>query len=182
MIIYLKQKTINLILPLIKIQLFLFNFCLTINTKILLNIFKILKYHFKYQFKLLIYITALDFLNNNNRFTIIYEILSIKFNNRLRIKILINEIITVFSIKNVYLASIWWENEIWDMFGVIFLKRNNLIRLLTDYGFQGFPLRKDFPLAGFIDLKYNLIKNKISYNNLELTQNYRNFVFNSPWN
>lgn len=172
---------LNFILPLIKIQLFSFNYCLFINPSILLKIFKFLKYHFKYQFKILIYITALDFIKNNNRFTLIYEILSVKFNNRLRIKILINEIIAIYSIKNVFIAAIWWENEIWDMFGIIFLKRNNLVRLLTDYGFKGFPLRKDFPLSGYIDLKYNLIKNKISYNSIELTQNYRDFVFNSPW-
>ena len=93
-----------------------------------------------------------------------------------------SKIIAIFSISKLFICSIWWENEIWDMFGIIFLKRKNLVRLLTDYGFHGFPLRKDFPLTGFIGAKYNLTKNRILYEKIELTQHYRIFNFHSPWN
>lgn len=168
-------------IPLLKIQFSFLNFCVYLKSTILLNVFKIIKYHFKYQFKILTCIIGIDYLEKKNRFMVIYEILSIKFNNRLKLKIVVNEIIAIYSIKNIYIGALWWEDEIWDMFGVLFLKRKNLIRLLTDYGFNGFPLRKDFPLSGFVDTKYHLTKNKVLYYNLELTQNYRTFVFNSPW-
>lgn len=172
---------INFILPLIKFQLFSINYCIYLKSYILPNILSILKYHFKYQFKILTCISAVDYIINKNRFIIVYEILALKFNNRLRLKTVVNEIIPIYSIKNIFIGAVWWEDEIWDLFGILFLKRKNLVRLLTDYGFQGFPMRKDFPLSGFIDIKYNLIKNKILYNNLEFSQNYRIFIYNSPW-
>ena len=73
------------------------------------------------------------------------------------------------------------ESEIWDMFGIIFFKQKNITRILTDYGFKGYPLRKDFPISGFIDSRYSIIKNKIIYENLELSQKYREFSMKSPW-
>ena len=76
---------------------------------------------------------------------------------------------------------LWWENEIWDMFGVVFSRQKIMVRLLTDYGFLGYPLRKDFPLSGFVESKYNLFNDKISYTKLELAQSYRAFKQNSPW-
>jgi NADH-quinone oxidoreductase subunit C len=172
---------ITSIIPILKIQFFLDNLFIILKLNTLINIFKIIKYHFKYQFKILICISGVDYIQNKNRFNISYEILSVKFNNRLTLKISTNELIPIYSIKIIYITAIWWEDEIWDMLGVIFLKRKNLIRLLTDYGFQGFPLRKDFPLSGFVDIKYNLVTSKIFYNNIELTQNYRIFNDNSPW-
>ena len=92
-----------------------------------------------------------------------------------------NEIQSVYSVEKIYIGATWWEAECWDMFGVIFTNQKNMVRLLTDYGFQGFPLRKDFPLTGFIETRYNLVKNRITYSNLELTQNFRVFIFKSPW-
>ena len=179
----LKTININKLLPLIRIEFYYFNqSCLFIQSTFLKNILKILKYHFKYYFKILTFISAVDFPNNINRFKLVYEILSIKYNNRLRLKILTNEITPVYSIEKIFTAATWWEYETWDMFGILFLKKTNVIRLLTDYGFQGFPLRKDFPLSGFVDSKYNLVKNRISYENLELSQNYRIFSYSSPWN
>lgn len=169
------------ILPLIKIEFYNYQYCLFIKAFLFKIILKILKYHFKYNFNLLIFIAGVDFPENKNRFKIIYELLSLKFNNRVRVKITTNEIIAIHSIKHVFISANWWEDELWDMFGILFLRHKNLIRLLTDYGFQGFPLRKDFPLSGFIDLKYNLMKNKILYEKIELSQNYRIFNFMSPW-
>lgn len=172
---------ISNIIPLLKIQLSFINFCIYLKSTILLNVFKIIKYHFKYQFKILTSIISVDYLEKKNRFVVIYEILSIKFNNRLKLKVILNEIVAIYSVKNIYIGALWWEDEVWDMFGILFLKRQNLVRILTDYGFHGFPLRKDFPLSGFVDVKYHLTKNKVLYYNLELTQNYRTFIFDSPW-
>lgn len=172
---------INNTVPVLKIEACFNIICIYLKSIILLNIVRVLKYHFKYKFQILTCISGIDYIEHKNRFIITYEILSLKFNNRLRLKIIVNESIAIQSLKLLYLTAIWWEDEIWDMFGIIFLKRNNLIRLLTDYGFQGFPLKKDFPLSGFVDIKYSLITNKIQYNNIELTQNYRIFNYQSPW-
>ncbi len=87
----------------------------------------------------------------------------------------------MYSIENVYAGAYWWECEIWDMFGVYFLGEKQMTRLLTDYGFFGYPLRKDFPLSGFLETRYNLVKNRVVYENLELSQEYRAFSFTSPW-
>ena len=172
---------LNKILPFVKIELFNKQNCFFLENYIIKTIFIILKYHFKYYFKILSSISALDFVINKNRFKLIYDILSLKFNNRLRLKISFNENFNIFSIENIFINSVWWEYECWDMMGIIFIRKKNSIRLLTDYGFQGFPLRKDFPITGYIESKYNLEKNRICYYNLELSQNYRIFSYKSPW-
>lgn len=169
------------ILPILRFELYNRENCFLIQTNIAKEVLIILKYHFKYQYKLLTCISGVDYPEHLYRFQIIYELLSIKFNSRLRIKILINELIPVNSIEKVFPAATWWECEIWDMFGVFFLDQFNLTRLLTDYGFQGYPLRKDFPLNGFNESRYNAIKNRVVYENIELTQEYRTFEFFSPW-
>jgi len=172
---------INLIVPVIKINYVLFQICLNTTLYTFKIVCKVLKNHFKYYFKILTIISPIDYPNYFNRFSLIYDFLSIKYNNRLRLKILTNEIVPVYSINSVFISANWWEDESWDMFGIIFLKRKNLIRLLTDYGFKGFPLKKDFPLTGFVDCQYSNITNKICYNFLETSQKFRNFNFTSPW-
>lgn len=174
-------KNIISFLPVIKIEFYFIQCCFFVKAFILKSILNILKLHFKFNFKSLVFISGVDYPENKNRFKIVYEILSLKFNSRLRLKVSVNEINAVYSIKTVFKSAVWWENEIWDMFGILFLKHKNLTRLLTDYGFKGFPLRKNFPLSGFVDSKYNCIKNRVCYVNLELSQNYRVFTFNSPW-
>ena len=162
------------VLPIIKIELYNKQSCLYFQNFMLYLILKILKYHFKYNYKLLTCLSTFD-TENKNRFKLVFDILSLKLNNRIRIKIQTNEMIPVYSVTKLYSGSTWWEYECWDMFGVLFLKQKNSIRLLTDYGFQGFPLRKDFPLTGFVETKYHLLKNRVSYTNLELSQNFRIF-------
>ena len=165
-----------------KIELYLYkNISFFINNKLLIITMKILKNHFKYYFKILTCISCIDFFDNKNRFKFVYELLSIKYNNSIRLKLINNEITPIFSIKMIFINAIWWEYECWDMFGVIFIHQKNCLRLLTDYGFQGFPLRKDFPIFGFIDTKFNIKQNKMCYNNIDLAQNFRLFFFNSPW-
>ena len=169
------------ILPILRFELYKHESSFLVLTSIFNKILIIFKNHFKYQFKVLTCISGVDYPENLYRFKIVYELLSIKFNSRLRLKILVDELTPVNSIENIFPGASWWESEIWDMFGVFFLNQYNLTRLLTDYGFQGYPLRKDFPLSGFTESKYNSVKNRVVYENIELAQEYRTFEFISPW-
>ena len=170
------------ILPIIRLELFNNKENnLIIPTKFLNEILILTKNHFKYQFKILTCISGVDYPNNFYRFQVVYELLSLKFNTRLRIKILVDDLIPINSIEKIFISASWWECEIWDMYGIFFLKQNNLTRILTDYGFQGFPLRKDFPLTGFVESKYNIAKSRVVYENIEFVQEYRTFEFLCPW-
>lgn len=168
-------------LPIIRLELYNKESTFFLPNNLLNETIIILKNHFKYQFKILTCISGVDYPEKLYRFQIVYELLSIKFNSRLRIKVLVNELIPINSIEKIFLGSSWWECEIWDMFGVFFNNQKNLTRLLTDYGFQGYPLRKDFPLSGFTESRYNILKNRVVYENVELAQEYRTFQFLSPW-
>lgn len=145
------------------------------------NTIMILKNHFNYQYKILTFISGVDYPEHLYRFQVVYELLSIKYNSRIRLKVLTDELTPLESIKKVFPSATWWESEVWDMFGIFFLNQNNLTRLLTDYGFQGYPLRKDFPLSGYVEIRYNKTKNKVIYETHELDQEYRTFEFISPW-
>jgi len=169
------------VLPILRFELYNKESSLFIQTNLLNDVILILKNHFKYQFKILTCISGVDYPDNLYRFQVVYELLSIKYNSRIRIKILVDELTPVNSIEKIFPAATWWECEVWDMFGVFFSNQANLTRLLTDYGFQGYPLRKDFPLSGFIEARYNVTKGRVVYENLELAQEYRTFEFISPW-
>jgi NADH dehydrogenase (ubiquinone) Fe-S protein 3 len=151
---------------------------------ILFSLF-ILKNHINFQYKVLSSISGVDFLSTqfdkNFRFAVVYDLLSLKFKNRLRVKVFLNEISTISSSCSVYYNANWWEREIWDMYGIWFDKHPDLRRILTDYGFDGFPLRKDFPLSGYIDVSYSADKRRIISEPLELTQEFRAFTFESQW-
>lgn len=177
----LTSENIIKILPIVRFELYNKENSFLVQINLLTDILTILKNHFKYQFKVLTCISGVDYPENLYRFQIVYELLSIKFNSRLRIKVLVDELTPVNSIEKIFPAATWWECEIWDMFGVFFLNQYNLTRLLTDYGFQGYPLRKDFPLSGFTESRYNVTKNRVVYENIELAQEYRTFEFISPW-
>ena len=169
------------ILPIIRFELYNKESIFLIQTNLIYDVLTVIKNHFKYQFKVLTCISGVDYPENLYRFKIVYELLSIKYNSRLRIKVLVNELLLVNSIETIFSGASWWESEIWDMYGVFFLNQHNLTRLLTDYGFQGYPLRKDFPLSGFTESRYNTVKNRVVYDNIELSQEYRTFNFISPW-
>jgi NADH:ubiquinone oxidoreductase subunit C len=169
------------ILPIVRFELYHEENCFLIQTNLFYETLIVFKNHFKYQFKVLTCISGVDYPENLYRFQIVYELLSIKYNSRLRLKVLVDELIPMNSIEPIFPAAAWWESEIWDMFGVFFLNQYNLTRLLTDYGFQGYPLRKDFPLSGFTESRYNVIKHRVVYENLELAQEYRTFEYLSPW-
>lgn len=154
---------------------------ITIFKEDLLFVINFLKIHFSYQYQLLTSISGIDFLGLSYRFGIVYDFLSLKFNTRLRVKIYVNEISTVNSITCIFINANWWEREVWDMLGVYFNNHPGLRRILTDYGFESFPLRKDFPLSGYIDLRYDSFKKKIIVEPLELSQSFRTFTFESQW-
>jgi NADH/F420H2 dehydrogenase subunit C len=174
-------KTITKILPILRIQIHQQEISIIIKNKYLISTLIFLKHHFKYQFKILTCISGIDYPFNKYRFKIIYELLSIKYNTRLRIKILTDELTPIKSCGLIYPAANWYESEIWDMYGIFFINHTNLTRLLTDYGFEGYPLRKDFPLSGFIETSYNYTKKRITNERVELSQEYRSFKFSSPW-
>ena len=132
-------------------------------------------------FEMLLDITAVDYPKRAKRFEIVYILLSLKNHLRLRVKTFINDSEIVPSISKLYKCARWYEREVWDMYGISFKGNDDLRRLLTDYGFEGHPLRKDFPLTGFVELRYDETKKKVAYSKVKLTQDYRNFDFLSPW-
>lgn len=140
-----------------------------------------LKLHINYQYKLLSCISGVDFMHFKYRFGVVYEFLSLTYNSRLRIKVYVNEITSVDSIVTIYRNADWWEREVWDMYGIYFNNHPDLRRILTDYGFEGYPMRKDFPLSGYIDLRYDQSKKRIVLETVQLPQEFRSFSFEMPW-
>ena len=126
-------------------------------------------------------ITAVDFPDKENRFEMVYIFLSINLKSRLIIKFSIDEEISIDSLSSVFPSSNWYEREIWDLFGISFSNHPDLRRILTDYGFVGHPLRKDFPLSGNVQVKYDIATKKVVYEPVKLTQSFRTFDFESPW-
>ena len=134
-----------------------------------------------FAFDQLIDITAIDYPEKPTRFEVVYLLLSTITNQRLTVKICVNEGELVQSCVSIFKSANWSEREIWDMFGIFFSGHPDLRRLLTDYGFEGHPLRKDFPLTGRVQVKYDTDQNKVIYEPVNLVQEYRDFDFLSPW-
>ena len=133
------------------------------------------------KFRQLIDITAVDYLQKNKRFKLVYLLLSHEFNQRLIISYFISENEIINSLTKIFPAANWMEREVFDMYGISFKDHPDLRRILTDYNFKGFPLRKDFPLTGFDEVRYSEEEKKVKYEPVKLEQNYRNFDFESPW-
>ncbi len=155
--------------------------CLNIQFNKILPLVTFLKYHTNCQYKLLSDLCVIDYPTRSNRFELVYNFLSIQYNSRLRIKILFNELQSISSITSVFRSANWWEREAWDMFGVFFIDHPDLRRILTDYGFEGYPLRKDFPLSGFTEVRYSELKKRVIYEPLHLPQEFKSFNFENPW-
>ncbi len=152
----------------------------TCKTSNIVDLLEDLKQKDGLNFEMLLDITAVDYPQRTKRFELVYNLLSIKNNLRIRIKIFLNDNQIVPSISKLYKSASWYEREVWDMYGISFSGNNDLRRILTDYGFEGHPLRKDFPLTGFVELRYDETKKKVVYSKVKLTQDYRNFDFLSP--
>jgi NADH dehydrogenase (ubiquinone) Fe-S protein 3 len=133
----------------------------------------VLKKHVGLRYNLLTCISGVDMLIKNYRFMIVYELLSISFNSRLKIKLFIDEFSWVISATKVFINADWWEREIWDLFGIYFLKHPDLRRILNDYSFEGYPLRKDFPVTGFVEYYYNNGNKNVTYREIQLGQESR---------
>ena len=133
------------------------------------------------QFEQLIDLCGVDYPARPERFDVVYHLLSPRKNFRVRVKITTDEATPVPSIIPVYPCANWYEREAYDMYGILFADHPDLRRLLTDYGFQGFPLRKDFPLSGHVEVRYDDEKKRVVYEPVKLTQEFRSFDFESPW-
>ena len=133
------------------------------------------------QFTCLIDICGVDWPGRPNRFDVVYHLLSLKLNHRIRVKTETDETSPVPSVVGVFPAANWFEREAFDLYGILFSGHPDLRRLLTDYGFQGHPLRKDFPLTGFVEVRYSEEQKRVVYEPVRLQQEFRNFDFLSPW-
>ena len=132
-------------------------------------------------FKQLIDVTAVDHPEREERFEVVYHLLSLKHNLRLRLKVAASDRTAVPSLSGVFSSATWYERETWDMYGIPFSDHPDLRRILTDYGFQGHPLRKDFPLTGYVELRYDEDQKRVVYEPVKLVQDFRTFDFVSPW-
>ncbi len=133
------------------------------------------------QFTTLVDITAVDYPTREKRFTLVYHFLSMTQNQRIRVHIPIRDGEIVPSITSVHPSANWFEREVFDMYGIMFSRHPDLRRLLTDYGFRGHPLRKDFPTTGYVEVRYDEAEKRVVYEPVELVQEYRQFDFMSPW-
>jgi NADH-quinone oxidoreductase subunit C len=154
---------------------------LKIDHEDLLDVVTFLKTNSETKFRQLIDITAVDYPEKTQRFKMVYLFLSHEFNQRVILSFFLNENEPVSSLIKIFPAANWMEREVFDMYGIKFKNHPDLRRILTDYNFEGFPLRKDFPLTGHTEVRYNEDKKKVVYEPVKLEQNYRNFDYESPW-
>ena len=154
---------------------------LNIDSNDIIDVILFLKNNENTNFKQLIDITAVDYPENEKRFKLVYLLLSHEFNVRILIDSFINEKEIPPSLTKIYPAANWMEREVFDMYGIQFKSHPDLRRILTDYNFNGYPLRKDFPLTGHTEVRYSEEEKKVIYEPVKLEQNYRNFDYESPW-
>ncbi|WP_116597248.1 NADH-quinone oxidoreductase subunit C [Primorskyibacter marinus] len=133
------------------------------------------------QFSTLVDITAVDYPERAQRFDVVYHFLSMYQNHRIRLRVAVRDDEMVPSITDVHASANWFEREVFDMFGILFTGHPDLRRILTDYGFRGYPLRKDFPTTGYTEVRYDESKKRVVYEPVSLVQEYRQFDFMSPW-
>ncbi|MFW0776597.1 MAG: NADH-quinone oxidoreductase subunit C [Rickettsiales bacterium] len=131
--------------------------------------------------KQLVDVAGVDYPDREKRFEVTYQLLSFKHNFRLRVKLAVNDNEPVPSVTSVFSSAAWYEREVWDMYGVLFSGNPDLRRILTDYGFDGHPQRKDFPLTGYVEMRYDVEQKRVVYEPVKLNQAYRSFDFLSPW-
>ena len=153
----------------------------TINSEDLLDVILLLKTNKNIKFRQLIDITAVDYPENQKRFKIVYLLLSHEFNQRIILSYFISENEKISSLTKIFPSANWMEREVFDMYGIKFNDHPDMRRILTDYGFEGHPLRKDFPLTGHNEVRYSEDEKKVIYEPVKLEQNYRNFDYESPW-
>ena len=132
-------------------------------------------------FEMLVDVCGVDYPERQERFEVVYNLLSLRHNQRVRVKLAVDEGVAVPSVHDIFPSASWFERECWDMYGVFFSGHPDLRRLLTDYGFDGHPFRKDFPLTGYVEVRYDDEERRVVYEPVKLTQAFRSFDFLSPW-
>ena len=155
--------------------------CITVAKQDVVKILTYLRDTPDMMFRQLIDITAVDYPERAPRFEVVYFLLSLKYNTRLIVKVLVDEGESLPTATGVFRCANWPEREVWDMYGIPFSDHPDLRRILTDYGFEGHPLRKDFPLTGYVELRYDNEQKRVVYEPVELPQEFRRFDFLSPW-
>ncbi len=154
---------------------------ITVSESDLKQVLIILRDEQSYLFKMLLDICGVDYPKKDKRFTVVYQLLSIEHNLRIKVKVEVSDEDFIPTVKDVFSSAHWYEREVWDMYGIFFVGNDDLRRILTDYGFSGFPMRKDFPLTGNVEVRYDLEKQKVIYEPVKLAQEFRDFDFKSPW-
>ena len=135
----------------------------------------------RFAFEQLMDLCGVDWPDRSQRFDVVYNLLSVSLNHRLRVIVPTGETTPVPSVCGIWPCATWWEREAWDLFGILFAGQPDLRRILTDYGFEGHPLRKDFPLTGYVEVRYDEDRKQVVYEPVTLTQDWRTFDFVSPW-
>jgi len=155
--------------------------CVTVRREGIVRVLTFLRDDVNTQFKQLMDVTAVDYPEREQRFEVVYHLLSLTHNRRIRVKTLTDEETPVPSVTTVFGSANWYEREAWDMYGVFFQDHPDLRRIMTDYGFEGHPLRKDFPLTGHVEVRYDEESKRVVYEPVKLSQEFRSFDFLSPW-
>jgi len=174
-------NTLKKLIPIENAKLLGDEIIIVVHPKNIYSVINFFKNHVLCQYNCLAAISGTDYPERENRFEVAYELLSTHYNRRVRVKTFVNEFTPISSVTSIYPAANWWEREIWDLYGVFFQNHPDLRRLLTDYGFQGHPMRKDFPLSGYVEVSYDEKLKRVITQPLELTQEFRSFDFRSPW-
>lgn len=154
---------------------------LTVARDQILAVLKLLRDEPQYKFACIIDVCGVDYPERENRFDVVYHLLSLTRNMRIRLKLETDETHPVPSCVGLFPGALWFEREAYDMYGIIFEDHPDLRRLLTDYGFQGYPLRKDFPTTGYVEVRYDETQKRVVYEPVKLPQEFRSFDFQSPW-
>ncbi len=175
------DNTLENIVPTLAINFFKAEKIVSAISNNILSVLNGSRRHINMQYRTLSCLSGVDFLYSKLRFSVVYELLGLRFFNRLRVKIFVNEITAVDSSTKTFVNADWLEREVWDLYGIYFSGHNDLRRILTDYGFEGFPMRKDYPLSGFVELRYDQNKKRILVEKIELAQDFRHFSFESVW-
>lgn len=155
--------------------------CLIVERERIARVLKFLRDDVNCQFKQLMDVCGVDYPERAERFEVVYNLLSLSHNRRIRVKVAASPATPVPTVTEVFSAANWWERETWDLFGILFRDHPDLRRILTDYGFQGHPLRKDFPLTGYVEVRYDDEQKRVVYEPVKLPQDFRTFDFLSPW-
>jgi NADH-quinone oxidoreductase subunit C len=145
------------------------------------SLFGVLRDDPNFAFAQVMDICGVDWPERSERFDIVYNLLSVTRNQRIRVVVATDETNSVYSVSALWPSATWWEREVWDLFGVTFEGLEDHRRIVTDYGFEGHPLRKDFPLTGHVEVRYDTERKSVVYEKVQLTQEFRNFDFLSPW-